>query len=355
MRQSSALLLLLAWVLSHAGLSHSASTPKGSSSSSTLTSTLSTVDSQRHQRGLKKSGKGGKGGKGGGKSGGKGKGKGKGKKKKKKIKKQKGVHRIYRPIPRTLDGGKGGATFPDDHSLYGTVVDPSAANELPVVVVSNGGYHNHVPQQPETPPPPTVVGGDGYHHGYHHTHGHGGKGGGYYGGHSHGGYYHSHGGYYGGYYHSHGGGNDGHSNYDSSGPAPSTDDDGVGKGGGAGTFRCTVPGSTDYPSYPWCPPGVGPVVDTSSDDDDYYNNDDDGTSTAPSYDGVQNYVVDFALIIDSDVNATLARIEAYLNDDLAGFLAGHHSTKPYTGTYSIARADFFVSQDTTSSTSCLFC
>jgi hypothetical protein len=340
-------------VLSHAGLCLGTSTPKGSTS-------LSTADSQRHHRGLKKSGKGGKGGKGGGKSGGKGKGKGKGKKKKKKIKKQKGVHRIYRPIPRTLDGGKGGAVFPDDHSMYGTVVNPSAANELPVVVVSNGGYHNHVPQQPEILPPPPVVGGDGYHHGhgYHHTHGHGGKGGGYYGGHSHGGYYggYSHGGYYGGYYHSHGGGNDGHSNYDSSGPAPSTDDDGGGKGGGAGTFRCTVPGSTDYPSYPWCPPGVGPVVDTSSDDDDdYYNNDDDdGTSTAPSYDGVQNYVVDFALIIDGDVAATLARIEAYLNDDLAGFLAGHHSTKPYTGTSSIARADFFVSQDTTSSTLCCF-
>lgn len=350
MRQSSALLLLLAWVLSHAGLSQSTSTPKGSSSTtSTLTSTLSTVDSQRHQRGLKKSGKGGKGG---GKSGGKGKGKKK-KKKKKKIKKKKGVHRIYRPIPRTLDGGKGGAVFPDDHSPYGTVVDPSAANDLPVIVVGDGGYHNHVPQQPETPPLP-VVGSDGYYHGdgYHHTHGHGGGGGGYYnGGHSHGG------GYYGGYYHSHGGGGDGgHSTSDSSGTTPPpTDDDGGGKGG-AGSFRCTVPGTTDYPAYPWCPPGVGPVVDTSDDDDDDNNsyNDDDGTSTAPSYDGVQNYVVDFALIIDGDVAATLARIEAYLNDDLAAFLAGDHSTKPYTGTYQIARADFFVSQDTTSSTSCAF-
>jgi hypothetical protein len=335
----------------------------------TTTSSSTIVESQRHARELKKSksSKGSKSGKGGGKGGGKGKG---GRKKKKHHKKhytkqggaQRGDHRIYRPIPRTLD--KGASKFNHDKGLYGTVV----VEQEPAAVVT-------YPALPPVTPPVTPVvveggGGDYHHHhhghgnnGYYHTHaagggGNGGSGGtGYYGGHhTHSTTHthsvtHSHGGN--GYYNGGGGSDD-----DGGGGDSSVDDNGGDdNNNGSGTFRCTVVGTTDYPAYPWCPDNVvGPppvVIDPKPADDDYYNSDDgddndSGTSTAPTYDGVQNYLVDMALIIDGDVADTLGRMEYYFNDDLAAFLTGHHSTRPYTGSYQIDRADFFVSQDTTS-------
>ena len=90
---------------------------------------------------------------------------------------------------------------------------------------------------------------------------------------------------------------------------------GKGKGGGSsGPVLCTVRGSTNNPTYPWCPEDM----DIYPDQDCY----DIANGDGPTDGSVAQFRVDFALEIDGDVVETLERIEDYLQRELATDLAG---------------------------------
>ena len=94
---------------------------------------------------------------------------------------------------------------------------------------------------------------------------------------------------------------------------------GKGKGKGGGDYDpddeepelCTVRGSTDNPTYPWCP-------------DDYGYDECDAIAygDGPTDGDLAQFRIDFVLEVEGDLVATLERIEQYLQHYLAPALAG---------------------------------
>lgn len=76
---------------------------------------------------------------------------------------------------------------------------------------------------------------------------------------------------------------------------------------------CTVRGTTDNPSYPWCPESFG---------DDYFYCQDVANGVGPTDSEDETYRIDFALEITGDVVDTLERIEEFLQTHVAAALAG---------------------------------
>jgi hypothetical protein len=115
---------------------------------------------------------------------------------------------------------------------------------------------------------------------------------------------------------------------------------GKGKGGGKDSAYCTVRGTTDKPTYPWCPEGFG---------DDYFYCRDVAKGEGPQDSDMQTYRIDFALEISGDVVSTLELIEEFLQNHIAPALAGCDGA---TRTHStIDNVIFDVVEDNESSTS----
>ena len=141
-------------------------------------------------------------------------------------------------------------------------------------------------------------------------------------------------------------------------------------------FRCTERGSTGTPIYPLCPEGF-PEGDDSDDaatveDDDEDAADDDYASTTAGDDAISydkdceairsgseisaneyvhklTYQIDLALEIDGDIAETLARLEEFLQTNIATDLTGCNPDSAVASDVDLQYVLFDVIEDTKSS------
>ncbi len=130
-------------------------------------------------------------------------------------------------------------------------------------------------------------------------------------------------------------------------------------------YRCTERGTTNTPIYPFCPEGFPDKDDDEDVDDDYGNGDmgDDTISYDKDCEAVRlgseisateyvyrlTYQIDLALEIDGDVAETLARLEEFLQMNIATDLTGCNPDSAVSVDVDLQHVLFDVAEDTESS------
>ena len=130
-------------------------------------------------------------------------------------------------------------------------------------------------------------------------------------------------------------------------------------------YRCTERGTTNTPIYPFCPEGFPDRDDDEDIDDDYGSGDmgDDAVSYDKDCEAVRSgseisandyvyqltYQIDLALEIDGDVAETLARLEEFLQMNIATDLTGCNSDSAVSVDVDLQHVLFDVEEDTESS------